>query len=149
MTSLRASRALLSPVPGTEVRRLAIFAVVGVACTVAYGLIFAALVARALHPLPANAVALTSTMALNFWLNRWLTFAGTARRLVPEAFRYAAAYAAGVLASTAALQTLLVIAHTGSLAGTTAAGMVAGLVATAVRYLLLRNWVFAPSRQVA
>jgi putative flippase GtrA len=119
------------------------FVVVGLACTAAYALLYT-LLRGLMTDLEANAAALLLTMAANFEANRRFTFhAGQASR-VQQIAGYVAAYAVGLGASSLVLVALLdLLGHPGGLENTGAA-LTSGLAATAVRFVLMRRWVFGP-----
>lgn len=124
------------------VRQLPAFAVVGALSTVAYLGLYA-LLRQAFDAQPANLVALLVTAVANTAANRRFTFrvrgaAGAAR----QHLRGLVAFAAGLALSAGALA----VAHrTLSDAPRVEIGalIVANAAATAVRFLLLRRWVFA------
>jgi putative flippase GtrA len=124
---------------GTQLRS---FVVIGVLCTLAYAAIYAVLRALALDPLAANAIGLAATMGANFAANRHLTFRAAGDPLLPQLAGYAVAYGLGVAASSVVLLALeRSLGHPGGLLDTGAA-VVSGLAATAVRFVLMRAWVF-------
>jgi putative flippase GtrA len=124
-------------------RELRSFVAIGIACTVAYALVYSALRdLAALGPTAANALALATTMGANFAANRRYTFRATAGPLLPQLAGYAIAYLLGVGASSAVLALLLDgLGHPRGIEDT-AAGVTAGLAATLVRYALMKTWVF-------
>jgi putative flippase GtrA len=125
------------------------FVVIGVLCTLAYAAIYAALRAAGLAPLAANAIGLAATMGANFVANRHLTFQAGDEPLVPQLAGYAVAYALGVAASSVVLLALeSALGHPGGLLDTGAA-VVSGLAATAVRFVLMRGWVFREAAAAA
>ncbi len=125
------------PMPG----RLALFAAIGTLCTVLFTVCYA-LFRAWLPPLAANALALSATAALNFALNRALTFRASAGELRRQVVLYAVAYAAGLGASTLALSLLLAVSgHPAGLAELLLALAASG-VATLVRYAAMSRWVF-------
>ncbi|GII23365.1 sugar translocase [Planosporangium mesophilum] len=142
-------RALEPLTPGVPVglpRQLARFAVIGVASTLAYVLLFAVL-RGAVGAQPANLIALLATAVANTAANRRLTFGVTGRDGVGRhqaqglvVFTLGLALTSGGLAVlhavTAAPARLLEI---GVL-------VLANLAATVLRFLLLRGWVFRAGR---
>ncbi|HEX3874440.1 MAG TPA: GtrA family protein [Solirubrobacteraceae bacterium] len=119
------------------------FIAVGLACTTAYALLYT-LLRLDLSDLAANALALLLTMAANFEANRRFTFRAGHRSRVHQVAGYLAAYAVGLAASTVALAGLLdLLDHPRGLENT-AAALAAGVLATAVRFVLMRRWVFRP-----
>jgi glycosyltransferase involved in cell wall biosynthesis len=125
--------------PGREV---ATFAVIGVASTLAYLLLYAGL--RVGMPvLAANAVALLVTAVANTAANRRLTFNVRGR---DDAARHHAQglgiFVVALVVTTAALRLLLSVDPQPSRTVELVTLVVANLGATALRYLLLRGWVF-------
>jgi putative flippase GtrA len=119
------------------------FASIGVVSTVVFAALFA-LLDGPLGPVGADVVALLLCALANTAANRRLTFAlrGRARRVR----HYAAGTALGLLPLGLTLVALGLLAALGvtSLAVTLVTLTAANLLATAVRFLLLRNWVFRP-----
>ena len=130
-------------------RQLRWFAAIGIACTAAFALLYAGLRDAGLPSLAANALALAATMGINFTANRRLTFAATDGDLGRQLAGYSLAYLLGLAASSCALAALLgLVGHPrGPL--DTAAAVVAGFVATAVRFVLMRAWVFGDQPRTA
>jgi putative flippase GtrA len=124
------------------------FAAVGVASTVAYGLLFLLLREGGLGAGPANALALAVTAVANTAANRRLTFGVTGR---PGLLRQHAAGAlvyALTLGLTAGALGVLHGAAPGASRGVELAVLVAaGLAATVTRYVALKTWVFAGARR--
>jgi putative flippase GtrA len=124
---------------GTQLRS---FVIIGVLCTLAFAILYALLRSAGLAPLAANAIALAATMGANFAANRHLTFQAAHEPWLPQLLSYAVAYALGVAASSAVLLALeAALGHPDGLLDT-ALAVVAGLAATAVRFVLMRGWVF-------
>jgi putative flippase GtrA len=123
------------------------FVAIGVLCTLAYAALYALLRTAGLAPLAANALALSSTMAANFAANRHLTFRAAGTPLGPQLAGYAVAYALGLGASSVALVGLRSALGHPHGALDTAAAVASGLAATAVRYVLMRGWVFRPAAE--
>jgi putative flippase GtrA len=122
------------------------FVLIGLACTAAYAALYTSLRDAGVQALLANLCALLATMGVNFVANRRFTFAATGRPVAPQLTGYALAYGLGLGASTAALAVLLgLLGHPHGLLDT-AAGLIAGLFATVVRFVLMRNWVFRPAQ---
>jgi putative flippase GtrA len=118
------------------------FVIIGVLCTLAYAALYALLRGAGLTPLVANAVALAATMGANFAANRHLTFQASHEPWLPQLGGYAVAYALGVVASSLALLALqAALGHPDGLLDI-AVAVVSGLAATAVRFVLMRSWVF-------
>jgi putative flippase GtrA len=134
---------------GDLAHQLRSFAAIGIACTAAFALLYAGLRGAGVPSLAANALALASTMGINFWANRRLTFEATEGRLSSQLAGYAVAYLLGLAASSGALLVLDgLLAHPRGALDAMAA-VAAGVVATAVRFVLLRAWVFADRARAA
>ena len=151
VAALRAQLGRADPVGarGRPLRQLARFALVGVASTLAYLGLYAAL-RNLLAAQPANAAALLATAVANTSANRRFTFAvrGAARALRQQlqglgVFAFALALTAGALAA------LHAVVPQPRRALELAVLVVANLTATVLRYLLLRGWVFRPSPRAA
>jgi putative flippase GtrA len=118
--------------------QIASFAVVGAASTVAYILLY--LLLRGVMPAePANALSLLATAVANTAVNRRMTF-GISGRL--HAARHQVkgliAFGAGLVLTSGALAAL----HPPSRGLEVAVLVAANLVATVIRFLLYRTWVF-------
>lgn len=134
--------ALLHGLCADSMGRFAVFAAIGLLCTVLFTVCYA-LLRPGLPPLAANALALSATATLNFALNRVVTFRARAGGIRRQAARYAAAYGVGLGASTATLSALLALAgHPAGLFELMLALAASG-VATLVRYVAMSRWVFA------
>lgn len=122
--------------------QLARFLAIGVASTLAYLLLYLVL-SYVMPALAANALSLLITAVANTAANRRLTFgvrgsAGAARHQVQGLI----AFAAGLLITSGALWSLHRLSATPGRAIELAVLVVANLVATAVRFVLYRLWVF-------
>ncbi|HTT55257.1 MAG TPA: glycosyltransferase [Streptosporangiaceae bacterium] len=127
--------------------QLARFAVVGVASTAAYVLLYLAL--RSVLPaLAANAVSLLLTAVANTAVNRRVTFGIRARR---QAGRHQArgliAFGIGLALTSAALAALHAVSPQPGRAAELAVLIAASLTATLVRFGLYRGWVFRPGHR--
>jgi putative flippase GtrA len=125
-------------------RQLASFAAIGLACTAAFAVLYSVLRSAGVPALAANALSLLATMGANFAANRRLTFAAAGGPILRQLVGYVIAYGIGLAASTVALATLLDLLNHPHGALDTGAAFAAGLAATAVRFALMRTWVFAP-----
>ncbi|GAA5079070.1 putative flippase GtrA [Thermocatellispora tengchongensis] len=132
--------------PRGMARQLPVFAVIGVISTLAYLLLF--LLLRAVAPaFAANAVALLVTAVANTAANRRFTFGVTGRaNAMRHQLEGGLAFLVGLGLSTGGLAVLHLIAPEPSTAAELAAVVVANGLATLVRFLLLRTWVFHPRR---
>ena len=123
-------------------RQVAGFAAVGAASTVAYVLVYLGL-RVALPPQWANAVSLLITAIANTAANRRFTFGIRGR---PHAGRHQArgllAFGTGLLLTSAALAWLHAVAPRSGRGTEVAVLVVASMLATLVRFVLYRNWVF-------
>jgi putative flippase GtrA len=132
------------PSSATFTRQAVRFAAVGVASTATYLLLYVLL--RALMPaVAANALALLVTALGNTAANRRFTFDVTgADGAVRHHLHGLALFGAGLALSSAAL-TLLRLAEPAPARGLEVAVLVlANLVTTALRFVAMRWWVFAP-----
>ncbi|MER8183349.1 glycosyltransferase [Kitasatospora sp. NPDC094015] len=139
----RSHREQLPPGLGWQ---LASFAVVGTLCTLAYVLLFLGL--RQLVPaLFANALALGLTAVANTAANRRFTFGVTGRRdALKHQLEGGAAFVLGLALSSGAIGLLHLLRPGAAHAAELAVLVVANALATLVRFLLLRIWVFNPGR---
>ena len=134
-------RPRLEPGGRTASGELGSFVAVGLACTAAYALLYT-LLRTETTDLVANALALLLTMGANFEANRRFTFTASTGSRRRQIAGYAAAYAIGLGASSLALVVLLAaLGHPGGVENT-ATALAAGLVATVIRFVLMRRWVF-------
>jgi putative flippase GtrA len=122
--------------------QVALFALVGVASTLAYALLFLAF-RQVCGPLVANLLALLVTAVANTAANRRLTFGVRGRR---DALRHQAqgliVFAVGLGVTTATLWGLEGAGHGTEVVALTAAN----LLVTLMRFVGLRRWVFARRR---
>jgi putative flippase GtrA len=126
--------------------QVARFLVVGVLSTAAYGLLY--LILRgALPPQGANALALLLTAVGNTAANRRFTFAirGTAHR-VRHQLQGLAVFALALVLTASSLAVLHAVVADPSRELELAVLVVANLVATILRFVLLRSWVFRSRR---
>ncbi|MDF5752315.1 bifunctional glycosyltransferase family 2/GtrA family protein [Spongiactinospora sp. TRM90649] len=123
-------------------RQLPIFAVIGVISTLAHLGLFVAL--RQLMPaLAANALALFLTAIANTAANRRFTFGVTGRAgVVRHQLEGGVAFVVGLGLSTGGLALLDVLMPGASTTAEVVAVVFANGLATLVRFLLLRTWVF-------
>jgi putative flippase GtrA len=128
--------------PGLE-QQVVRFASIGVVSTVVFAALFA-LLDGPLGPVLANVLALLVCAFANTAANRRLTFALRGR--VGRARHYVAGTALGLLPLALTLSALAFLSALGatSLPVMLLVLTAANLVATAARFLLLRNWVFRP-----
>jgi putative flippase GtrA len=128
--------------PGTLYRQLARFLAVGVASTFAYVLLYLGL-RTGLSAQPANAISLLATALLNTAVNRRFTFGIRGR---PGLARHQAqgllAFGAGLALTSAALAVLHTVTAHPARATELAVLILANLLATVLRFLIYRHWVF-------
>jgi putative flippase GtrA len=122
--------------------RLARFAVVGAASTIAYVLLYLAL-RGPLGAQAANAISLLVTAVANTAVNRRFTFGISGRRhAVRHQWRGLLAFGAGLLLTSAALAALHALSARPGRTAEVAVLLAASLVATGVRFVLYQSWVF-------
>jgi len=136
------------PAPSGLPRQLGSFAVIGVASTVAYSLLYL-LLRQVITAQPANAVALLLTSIANTGANRRFTFRRrNAKGPVRHQVEGLLVFVLTLLVGSGALALLhLVTVHHASPGVELLALTIANLVATALRFLLLRSWVFRLTRR--
>ncbi len=147
--AFRAPVARAAPTAGLPAgmrRQLPAFAVIGVLSTLAQLALFL-LLRLAMGPLWANAVSLTVTTIGNTAANRRFTFGVTGtRRALRHQLEGGAAFLFGLALSTGGLALLHAAAPGASRAVEVGALIAANAVATLVRFLLMRAWIFHPRR---
>ena len=122
-------------------RQVVSFATIGIICT----LLFAAgyHVARTwLPPVPANALAITSTAALNFLANRRLTFRVRSGPMARQAVQYFALSVVALGVSSFILFVFGLLWPRPPYALEFAVALLANAIATVFRYVTLTAWVF-------
>jgi glycosyltransferase involved in cell wall biosynthesis len=123
------------------------FAVIGALSTLAYLLIYLSLQPD-LGPWGANFVALALTAVGNTAANRRYTFGVTGREgQVRHHLQGAVAFAAGLAASSAGLGLLHLVVDSPTAVVEAFVALGCGIAGTVVRYLLFRNWIFAPHQE--
>ncbi len=131
--------------PGQLVGQLARFILVGVACTVAYVVLYL-LFRGSMTAQAANAISLLATAVANTAVNRRVTFGIRGRT---HAARHQArgliAFGIGLGLTSGALAGLHAVSARPGRAAEVAVLILANLVATAVRFGLYRSWVFRGS----
>lgn len=115
----------------------------------AFALLYSLLRGLGATPLAANAIALLTTMGVNFAANRHLTFDAADGPLLRQLAQYTGAYVLGLSASSLILAAGLALL--GHLHGILETGLAlfAGLGATIVRFALMRTWVFDAAGRAA
>jgi putative flippase GtrA len=123
-------------------RQLTRFLGVGVACTIAYVLLFLAL-RGVMGAQAANALSLLVTAVANTALNRSFTFGVRGRRhAARHQLRGLLAFGAGLLLTSGALAALHQASARPSRGAEAAVLVAANVLATVLRYTLYRSWVF-------
>jgi len=138
-TSL-ASTSLAGEPPGLAGQAVR-FAVIGVASTIAYLLLFV-LFRGAIGAQPANLLALLLTAVANTATNRRVTFGRTGRTPLRVHGQGLAVFALGVGVTSGALAVLSATVAAPGLAVELAVLIAASTVATALRFVLFRRWIF-------
>ncbi|MBB2911523.1 putative flippase GtrA [Streptosporangium becharense] len=132
--------------PRGMARQLPVFAVIGVLCTLAHLGLFVTL-RTVLPAVAANGLALFVTAVANTAANRRFTFGVVGRAgALRHQLEGGLALLIGLLLSTGGLALLTLLAPGASTATEVVAVVVANALATLVRFLLLRTWVFNPRR---
>ena len=144
LTALRATEDAEASVqaPAGIVGQLIRFAVIGVASTIAYLLLYL-LLREAFSAQRANALALLTTAVLNTAANRRLTFgvSGPAGRLRHQA-QGLVVFGIGLALTSGSLALLQGLAPNASRLLEVSVLVVANVAATLVRFLLFRSWMF-------
>ncbi|GAA0210695.1 bifunctional glycosyltransferase family 2/GtrA family protein [Actinomadura nitritigenes] len=142
----RRAPAAKDALPAGMARQLPAFAVIGAISTVAQLVLFV-LLRLAMGPLWANALSLIITTVGNTAANRRFTFGvtGTGRALRQQ-LEGGLAFLLGLALSTGGLALLHAAAPGASRAVEVGALVAANAVATLVRFLLMRAWIFHPRR---
>jgi putative flippase GtrA len=140
---------LESGIPGVQPRLLAQvlrFGAIGIASTLAYLLLFV-LLRGSLGPQGANLVSLLATAVANTAANRRLTFGIRGRdRVGRTQFEGLAVFAAGLALTSGALALLHQVAPDAGSKTELATLIVANALATVLRFVAYRAWVFHPRR---
>ena len=135
--------------PGALYRQLARFVAVGVVSTVAYVLLYLGL-RTGLSAQLANAISLLATALLNTAVNRRFTFGIRGR---PDRVRHQAqgllAFGAGLALTSAALAALHAVAARPARITEVTVLILANLLATLIRFVIYRQWVFRQRRAPA
>lgn len=139
---------LPEPVPGVPVGmagQLIRFAGIGVACTLAYLLLYA-LLRDPLTAFGANLVALVVTAVVNTAANRRVTFGVRGRRgALAHQFQGLVVFGLGLAFTSAALYGLAAWAPQASQLTEMAVLVAANALATVLRFVAFRSWIFRPS----
>jgi putative flippase GtrA len=130
--------------------QLARFSAVGVVSTVAYVLLYVVL-RTGMAPQSANAVALLVTAVANTSVNRRVTFGVRSRRThLRHQLQGIVVFGVGLALTSGALAALHDAAPRAGRAVEVSVLVAAGVIATAVRFVLFRSWVFpGATRQTA
>lgn len=133
--------AVLAAPEGWLLWQLAAFGLIGLASTAATAVLYALLRSWA-PPLLANLVALVAVTLLNTEANRRLTFAGSSTARHEAHLRGLAVFALYYALTSGALLALQAMVAHPSRWLEVAVLLVASVIGTAARFLLLRRWVF-------
>jgi putative flippase GtrA len=127
-------------------RQLVRFTGVGIVCTVA-SLSLYAILRPWIGPQPANAAALVITSLMNTALNRRLTFKITGRRRMKrDHLNGLIVILVALLITGGSLAVLHWVRPEASVADELWTTTLSGFIATAVRFTLLRHWIFRRAR---
>jgi putative flippase GtrA len=140
-----------APVPGVPVtlaRQTIRFAAIGVASTLAY-LVLYVLLRHSMGAQAANLTALLATAIANTAANRRLTFGVRGGKHARSQLEGLVVFAIGLSLTSGALATVHGVSTHPHRAAELTALIGANLLATVVRFVLLRHWVFHPRRQAA
>ncbi|MCW3015850.1 MAG: glycosyl transferase family 2 [Solirubrobacterales bacterium] len=145
-TAIEDLRGIVRLLAGT---RLASFAAIGLASTLAYAILFL-LLRGAMSPTAATAAALAVTAVANTAANRRLTFGVRDRTgIVRHHALGAVVYLLTVALTSGALSVLGALDPRPSHLMEVAVAVAAGACATVTRYVAMRWWIFAPARIAA
>ena len=136
-----------SAAPESFVRQAIRFGFVGLCSTLAYLALFLLLRAP-LGAQAANLVALLITAIVNTGVNRRFTFGVTGRGVLRHQLQGLLVFALGLALTSGALALLSVISPRPARAVEVVVLVIANLAATALRFVLLREWVF-PRKETA
>jgi putative flippase GtrA len=140
------SAAASAKLPAGMARQLPSFAIIGVVSTVAQLVLFV-LLRTVMGPLWANAVSLIVTTVANTAANRRFTFGVRGpERAFRQQLEGGLAFGLGLALSSGGLAFLHASVPDASRAVEVAALVTANAVATLVRFLLMRAWIFHPGR---
>jgi putative flippase GtrA len=138
-----------SDAPAGALGQLAVFAVIGAVCTVAYVALFVLLRAVGSAQV-ANVVALLATAVVNTAANRRLTFGVRDREGAARAqLQGLLVFALGLALTSGSLTLLHAATARPTRAVEVAVLVVASAAATVLRFVLLRSWIFRPGRDGA
>ncbi len=132
-------------------REVVSFAAIGVASTAAYAVLYLAL-RQVVDPVAANALALVITAVGNTAANRRLTFGvrdGRASSMLRDQLGGLLALVVALAITTNAVQVLGLVAPTAPRLLELVVLVIANLVATVARFLLLRAWIGRDRRGAA
>jgi putative flippase GtrA len=133
-------------VPAGLPRQLGRFALIGAISTLAYVLLF--LLLRPIGPQQANALALLITAVANTAANRRITFPTRGRDgAMRHQFQGLVVFAIGLMVSSGALALVHLLSPGPSALIELIALVLANLLATLLRFVLLKSWVFRPAQR--
>jgi putative flippase GtrA len=134
-------------VPASLARQALRFTAVGVLSTLAYLLLF--LLARPMGAQPANLVALLVTAVANTAVNRRFTFGVRGGGLARHQAQGLVVFGLGLALTSGSLAALTLLVHHPARVVELTVLVAANLAATVLRFVLLREWVFADRRAPA
>jgi putative flippase GtrA len=134
-------------VPESLARQAIRFGAVGVLSTLAYLLLF--MLARPLGAQPANLVALLLTAVGNTAANRRFTFGVRGTGAARHQAQGLVVFGLGLALTSGSLAALTILVHQPARALELSVLVAANLAATVLRFVLLREWVFAARRRAA
>ena len=130
-------------VPAGLPRQLARFAVIGVASTLAYAVLFL-LLRHTMDAQAANLLALLITAVANTAANRRLTFGVVGAGAARHQFQGLIVFALGLGLTSGSLALLTALPGTPGRFAELSVLVLANLAATVLRFVLMRHWIFRP-----
>ncbi len=128
-------------------RQLRTFAAIGVCSTLAYVVAYALLREGGASSFAANFIALLGTAVGNTWANRRLTFGQVGGEGALRQFAESGVvFVLGLAASSAGLGLLHALWSSSGVLVEIVTVLLSGALATVVRFVLMRAWVFHPAR---
>ncbi|KLL12312.1 MULTISPECIES: glycosyltransferase [Protofrankia] len=128
-------------------RQLGTFAAIGVCSTLAYVVAYALLREGGASSFAANFIALLGTAVGNTWANRRLTFGQVGSEGALRQFAESGVvFVLGLAVSSAGLGLLHALWSSSGVLVEIVTVLLSGVLATVVRFVLMRAWVFHPAR---
>jgi putative flippase GtrA len=129
--------------PSTILRQALTFALVGLANTIWYFLVFNVL-RLALPPYSANALAVSASITFSFWANRRFTFRLAGAKGVGRQFAlYAGVFILTLVVSSGSLAILFASAAEVTRLAENVALIASSAILVSVRFVIVRRWVFS------